>query len=532
MGVPAGPGGGADGSPPAPDMPMVAPPTDDNGGSGDASGRPDFVRGQAGRRRVFVPNPEAGSVTVIDTETLTVSRIRAGQRPELVGAHPDHDYAVAMDPMRGWAYVLDPQAGSNADSDAEPIALEVPKGLNTITLDATGTFAVLGHSPAYQSPTIRSGPGRAVSVLTLRPDARSRTVNVQQAVEVTRFTRDGERAYLYGDGGVSRLVLSEVDAGRTQAAAPLNFDDLAGDATHRTALAIEADTALMTLRDHPDLVWIDLETEQVRALSLDELRALDPIAGEQDGDAGSETRVPTPTALALSEDGAHAMASFPELDALLLLPIPGIFDDADAHLVELTLTENHTLHLAPNGEVGVVVDNGSSPPRLTLVDLAHPTDPPRELALAEVANGVMFADDGRGLLLTHGDAMEGADAPDPSESIPGYTLVTPSSAQAAFRRTQAVPRAHLLSSTSASLWVLLSPPGDPGSTLERVAFDDFRLSRYELPTHALGLSEAADAERIVVYHRHDHGRISTVTWNDDGAMQTLTGFNLVNRVRE
>lgn len=477
-----------------------------------------FQTPQAGGRYVYVANPLRDSVAVIDSRTLALQTVEAGDGPTYLATVPGQDQALVINVNAQTVTIL-----RTDERGTHTTHVPVVPGANTLAVAPDGRHAVAYLDTASQSAA-SPGSFQDITVITLDP-AGDRAVQLSvgfRPIEV-EFSRDGASAFVVTEDGVSILRFAELT--EPMIVPSVSLDDgapapgvdggvAAQNAPRDVSVTPDGRYAVARTEGSPVLRLIDLQSRAVTTLTVSS-----PV-----------------TDLDLSPDGTFALAVLRNESLTLRVPIPGGF--ADSASVRRIATPGETVGsvtIAPDGSTALLYTTAAITERATLLDLAG-TTAPQLLRLRKVVRSIAYAPDGRTAVLVHGRAP--GDPNDPTIDLEtridrayGYSLFDARTRFIKLQLTAADVGPLALSTDGAYAFVLLRDDARAVARVERVSMRSFAVQDITLGSPPLSVGAVPATQRVFVGQQHPEGRITFIDWNT-GALQSLTGFELNSRIVE
>ncbi len=471
------------------------------------------------QRFVWVAMTDQDAIAKIDGETLAVTSIGVGERPEVVVALPSTDTAVVLDAINGAATVVRPADESDL-TEIEPTLQDLnqlaasPSGRHAVAyFDLAKAIADAGSLDAVGSV----GSFQDVTVIGVDPSG-TRTVDLTVGFRPreVEFDASGEHAYVITDDGVSVIDLDAMLEAGPAIVPPVAVTDdpfadpsgLEVDVVSSGAYAVVREAGISGLR--------------VVSLSSGALYDV-PLAG-------------APSDLELSPDGTRAYAVLRTQAQLAVIDLPEDAEDPSGiELVDLADATLGSLTLTADGAHGVLYTNATLDERLTFIDLGAPGYPHRTYPLQKGVRAVGLSPGGDKVIVVHAKAPgDPADATTVDAFIDrsyGYSLVDVSSGFAKLQITMVDPGAFAFASTMPRAYLLLDGGDDEGAlaAVQELALDTGVVRTIELgsPPDAVGV--LPDRDVVFVSQRHALGRVSFIDV-PTGQVRTLTGFDLNSHV--
>lgn len=505
-------------------------PTGDVGLPPEVEERRAFETPQAGARFVYVANPRRDNVAVIDSQTLAITSVEAGDGPTFLATVPGRDEALVINVNAATATLLR-TAASGVTTTAQ---MPVVAGANAIAIAPGGHYAVVYLDTSQPNRGVPAGSFQEIAVLRLDPGMeRGLLLSVGfRPVDVT-FSADGETGFVITEDGVSILrfasltapslvptvsfyddsIVAPVDAGMSDggtAAAGIPRDARAEDVSvtrdGRYAIARFAASSFVRV--------VDLQARTVQTVDL-----------------GSQV-----TDLDVSPDGTFALAALRDQSRVLRVPIPAGFTDPSARrAIELPGEVVGSITLNPDGTRALVYSTAAMTERATLLDLAGMTAP-SVLRLRKTVRAVAFAPDGRSALIVHGrsegDPMAaGLDLETQIDRSYGYSLLDVGERFIRLQLTSAEVGPFALVPGGTHAFVLLRDDARGVAKVQRITLGSFTVQDLALGSPPRSVGAVPSTARAFIGQEHPEGRITFVDWNT-GSQQSITGFELNSRIVE
>lgn len=159
-----------------------------------------FELPSAGERYVYAANPDNNSVAVIDSQTLAIQSVEAGDRPTFLQSLGGRDAAIVLNVNSDDATIVRTEGGVSKSSEVDVVA-----GSNAIAVAPDGSAAVVYFNVDLRS-TGPSGSFQDLSVVLLeKGNDRSVGMTVGFRPSAVHFSSDSKRAFVVTEDGVSIL---------------------------------------------------------------------------------------------------------------------------------------------------------------------------------------------------------------------------------------------------------------------------------------------------------------------------------------
>ena len=506
-------------------------------GEGQDAGLPaevefEFSTPRSSLRYVYVAMPELDALAKIDGETLEVSTVTVGRRPEVVAAAPGSDTAVSLDPENATAAIVRPSDGG----DETRVVPTLP-GLNAVEWDPTGRFAVAYFDLAKAlseagelDPIGDVGSLQDVTVIERgeggEPD-RTADMTVGFQPRSVSFDEGGQFAYVVTSDGVSAIDLRAAieDGPALSVPIPITGDPFADPDDFEVQVVPSGEYAVVRESERAEVAVISLASDSAGA------REVVPLSA-------------APTDIELDPDSERAYAVLrdsAELAVIDLAKVAGADETAGEEgvtIVELDAERRvGSLALAPDGERGVLFTNAEVRREITFVELGEPPYEVTTHPLEKAVRAVSFSPSGETALVIHskqpGDPGEAESQDEFLARSYGYSVLHPDSGFSRLEITPVDPGPFAFAEDRPLAYVALDggDAEDAVRKLHEIDLDSFVIRHRDLasPPEAVGILTGADA--VFVAQRHPLGRVSFLDPDED-AMRTLTGFDLDGRIVE
>jgi DNA-binding beta-propeller fold protein YncE len=472
--------------------------------------RRDFETPRAGARYVYVANPRRDTVAVIDSTTLAIRSVEAGDGPTYLSAVPGRDVAIVLNVGSDDATILRTDA-----SGTRTTTVPVVEGTNSVAVAPDGRHAIAWLDTSVAGSGIGTGSFQDITLLRL-DDTGDTAVNLTvgfRPLEVI-FSQDGATAFVVTEDGISVVRFAEIT---TPTIVPLLLIDDATSAFARD-VSITGDGRYALVRTEGESI--------VRLVSLADATVTTMDVG-----------VPI-TDVDLSPTGTFALVVLRETSTLLRIPLPGGFSDPDMIVATTFAAETFgSVTITPDGRRALLYTTATPVERLIVVDLdAAAAEPPRIVRLRKAVRAVGVAPDGTTAVVIHtrteGDPSDpGIDLDTRIDRSFGYTMLDLRSGFAKLQLTEAEVGPLALSPDGAYGFTFLRNDAASVRVLQRIALASFIVDDYALGSAPLSLGIVPETSRAFVGQLHPEGRISFLEWAT-GDLVSVTGFELNGRISE
>ncbi len=505
----------------------------------------DFQLPQASDNYVYATNPSAGTVSVIDAQTLSIRTLPTGAKPTYLRTLKGSDNAVVLNIGSDTATVIRSTATASTGSD-----LPVVTGANAIGVTPDGHHAVVYYNSSYASAGTGSGSFQDVTVLTLAADSTD-----DEAVSMTVgfrprdvfFANDSTRAFVITEDGVSVLDFAAVKKGGSGIAPLVLFGGGIDQKTLDVSVTPDGSYALARSAASSVLRLVELGTGKVRELDVAKAYVAPSATGDDAGvdDAGTVAAEKVPiiiTDLELRPDGKAAVAALRNQSAMIILPLPGAFDDPHkATTVTVPGEIIGSASIAPDSQHALLYTTATSALRMTIVDLGPSPAPPQTVALRKAVQAVVFTPDSQTAFITHtkvpGATTDVGLTPDQViDRSYGYSLLRVSNGFVKLQVTQTAVGPVAMVPDFSCLFILFRDDTMGIKEVHRVSLSSLLtnpITRLESPPISLGPTNVSSG-KVFVNQDHPDGRMTFIDWKDPtgpGGVKTVTGFALNSRIR-
>jgi DNA-binding beta-propeller fold protein YncE len=471
-------------------------------------------------RYVYVAMTAQDALARIDGTTLEVGSLHVGEQPEVVAAAPGSDTAVVLDSIHGVATIVRPVAEANQEID-----LPTLPNLNRVDIDPTGRHAVAWfdlekavRDHGGLDGVDRIGSFQDVTILRLPPaEPVAVDLTVGFRPRAVAFDRDGARAYVVTEDGVSVVDLAAVTDDRPTIVAPIavSADPFADPAAMEVAVTPTGERAV------------------VREAGRAELRIV-TLTGAGAGSVQILAMPSEPTDVDLAADGSRAYAVLRDSSALAVVTLPAGAEPG-VEIVELGGAPVGSLSLAGDGRRGILYTNASDAEQVTVVELDQPGFPHRHFPLQKSVRAVHLAPDGTTAVIVHakapGDPRDAATFDELIDRSFGYSVFDLDQGFAKLEITPVDPGALAFAPTAPRAYLALDGGDTEGAvaTLQILELDTGVVRSLQLgsPPDAVGVLPGAGV--AFVSQRHPLGRVSFLPIAG-GPVRTVTGFDLNSRI--
>ena len=476
--------------------------------------RRDFETPRAGARYVYVANPRRDTVAVIDSTTLAIRSVEAGDGPTYLSSVPGRDVAIVLNVGSDDATILRTDASGTGTT-----TVPVVDGTNAIAIAPDGRHAIAWLDTSMRGAGIGTGSFQDITLITLDDapaDPLDRAVDLTvgfRPLEIV-FSQNGETAFVVTEDGISVVHFADIT---TPTIVPLlPIDD--GSEPIARDVSITGDGRYALVRSEGATV------ARLIALADGTITTIDVGAVITDVD--------------LSPTGTYALLVLRETSTMLRIPLPAGF--SNPAMVEATTFAGETIGsvtITPDGRRALLYTTATPVERLIVVDLdAAAAEPPRIVRLRKAVRAIGVAPDGATAVVVH-THVDG-DPSDPTVDLDtridrsfGYTMLDLRSGFAKLQITAAEVGPLALAPDGAYAFTFLRNDLASVRVLQRIALASFLVDDYALGSAPLSLGIVPETSRAFVGQLHPEGRIGFLDWNT-GDLVSVTGFELNGRISE
>ncbi len=522
----------------------------------------------AGERYVYAANPHNNSVAVIDSETLSVQAVEAGDAPTYLQSLGGRDEAIVVNVNSRDATLIRTQDGVSRTSTVDVVA-----GANAVAVAEDGRHAVV-YFDAERRTVGPPGSFQDLTVILMREDG-DRAVNMTVGFRPSgiAFSADGGRALVTTDDGVSILEFEAIEERGAHVAPTIALAGLGEEPPQDVSITPDGRYAIARPVNSGQLRLVDLEDADsgYRSLDLTQVfvraarRALEQAQGARlAADAGTvdagvsapeveDAGVSAPevedtgvdqtplahtdiTDLELSPRGGYALAVVRARRTVLKVPIPEAFEDFDAVTAHSVGSEIvGSARIAPDGRRALLYTTAQADnERVTVFDVEQ--GEMRVVRLPKSVRSVTLAPDSAVALIVHqklpGDPNERGLDPDTAlDRSYAYSLLSLDDGFSKLEPTLAFPTATAIVPSGDYLFLSFNEPGLGLREVQRVDLESFLVDPIQLGSPPISLGVVPGSSQVFVGQEHPDGRITFIDWRS-AETQSVTGFELNGRIRE
>lgn len=494
----------------------------------------DFELPQASERYVFAANPEGGTVSIIDAETRHIQTLETGERPTFLRTLAGTNDAIVLNVGSDDATII-----RNPDGRATTSTVDVVRGANAIAVAPDGEHAVVYFNASFSTAGNASGSLQDISVMKLS-EGNDEVIDMTVGFRPRNvfFASDGSAAYVVTEDGVSVLDFAEIEKSGSGFALSVSLGNDIDQKTLDVSVTPDGKYALAREPAQSEIRLVDLGSGKIERLDLAEVLPEIEAEGDEDGGVGEPPALPIEvTDLDLAASGTVAAAVLRNQSTLLVLPIPGAFDDQSTiqrHVIEDTVVGSAAL--SPNGKTALLYTTAAAVEHLTVVDLDDPSQAPRTLVLRKTVRAVAITPDSQTALIVHdkldGDPNEPGIDPDLQiDRSYGYSVVRIAAGAVKLQQTQAMPGAFSVVPDGSAIFVLFRDDSIALREVQKIETKSFLVTPTRLASPPISVGAVPQTDTVFVSQEHPEGRITFINWKT-GEKNTVTGFELNSRIRD
>lgn len=492
----------------------------------------EFELPHAGDRYVYAANPESDSVAVIDSETLGIQTVEAGDGPTFLQTLGGTDAAVVLNVGSDDATIIRTKNGVSTTT-----SVDVQPGSNAIAVSKDGRHAVVYFNADHRSVG-STGSFQDLSVLTLDADGDLSTgMTVGFRPSQVSFSEDGKFAFVVTEDGTSILDFAQIKKGGAGIA---NTVSLGNDADARSLdVSVTPDGAYALARRENDsaLRLANLKTEELLTLDLNAHVPLPEVAITADGGVPDAALVVAPvTDVDLAPNGKFALAVVRDFRTVLKVPIPEAFTDPSTIIaIQFDKEIIGSVSISPDSKRALlyttVVDDNE---RISILDIEEETFEP--VRLPKAVQAITIAPDSETALIVHrklaGDPNQAGISPD--ELIDrsfGYSVLKLATGFSKLQLTPSQLGPSLIVPDGSNMFILFNNPALAEREVQRVGLESFLVKSLILGSPPVSVGAVPKSKKVFVGQEHPDGRITFIDWTNDKT-ESVTGFELNSRIRE
>jgi hypothetical protein len=496
----------------------------------------EFEQPQASERFVYAANPESGTVSIIDAQTLAIQTLETGDRPTFLRTLANSNDAIVLNVGSQDATIIrSPERGIRT------ITAPVVRGANAIAVAPDGKHAVVYFNARFSAAGNPSGSFQDVTVLRLDGEIDDDDISVGMTVGFRPrdvfFAADSSEAYVVTDDGISVLDFEMIETSGSGIARLVSLGPDVDQQGFDVSVTPDGLFALTRAPGQSVVRLVDLGDGSIRSLDLAAVLPGSDALDDVDGDSDGGTAEPVPvdvTDLDLAPSGAFALAVLRGASVVLEIPIPGGFDAASAietHEVPGELIGSVTI--TPQADRALLYTTAVDVERITVLTLDGDA-PPKTVALRKTVEAVTVAPDGRTALILHkkvaGDPLEPGITPDQSiDRSFGYSVLRVATGDVKLQVTPTPPGVFTIVPDGSYLFILFNSAGV--REVEKIEAKSFLIDEITLGSPPISLGSVPQSERVFVNQQHPDGRITFIDWQT-GEARTVTGFELNSRIQD
>ena len=504
-----------------------------------------FETPQAGRTSVYVPNPTANRVAVVNAGTFNIENLPIGGTPTFAATVPGVDLALVLNVGSRDAALL----RTNAQGQTTAKQLAVGHDANAIAMAPDGKHAIIYRNASATGSTVVGQSFQDLTIVDLTENAEKSThVSVGFRPRGVQFSRDGSHAFVITEDGISVLDFAALATGPSIARLVPVGDSLTDGQSIDVQVTPDGQYALARREGDSTLRLVNLTDGSIQKLALGNLSfpapstgdagVLDAGASDAGGsDAGADGGVGAQVALTdldLAPDGTFAIAVLRDHGALVRIPLPQGFADPTKLSVRIVSDQLiGSVTLSKSGTRAVAFTTVAQVDSIVVVDLTSDAAP-RGIRLRKSVRAVALTDDGARALVLHdtvGNINTATDEDSRIAASQGYSLVDTSSGFAKLQLTaaQVSERGLLLTPDGLRVFALLGNASV--NAVEMADLQSFQVSSVALSTAPTSIGLVPGLARVFVGQANEGG-ITFLDATTGTKIRSVSGFEIASRIRQ
>lgn len=289
---------------------------------------------KASENFVYVLNPTAGSVTLVNAQQYTIQVIDAGEKPTFIEIVEGTDDAIVLNTGSDDATIV----RVNDEGIATATSLDVVHGANTLSISPDGQHMIVYFNAERQNLSSTFGDFQTVSLLSFA-DGTSTTTTMSVGFKPRDifYKEDNSEAYVVTDDGVSILNFAEIAESGSGIAHNISFvSSNYSEDIEMFTITPDGKYAISRAWGTTSVNMVELATNAEYSLDLNGFFKVNYHTGETYWDGVLEF----PTSfkqLDFVVEGMYALALEYNSKKLLKIPLPeGMLDPTLATMVDLT----------------------------------------------------------------------------------------------------------------------------------------------------------------------------------------------------
>lgn len=491
-----------------------------------------FESPQAGRTSVYIANPTTNRVAVVNAGTFNIESIAVGAQPTYTATVPGQDIAIVLNVGARDAALLRTDEGRT-----RVVKLAVGHDANAIAIAPDGLHAVL-YLNASTLGTTGAQSFQDLTVVDLTPGSeKTQRVSVGFRPRGVQFTRDGRRAFVITEDGVSILDFAALASGSGIAPLVSLGDSLRDPQSVDVQVTADGAFALARREGESTLRLIALADGRVETLSLASLM-LPVVPGAGAPDAGTPSGEPALTDLDVAADGSFAIAVLRDRGALVRIPLPAGFRDPTTLRVRLVSEQLiGSVTLAKTGKSAIAYTTVQPVESVVVIDDVSSDMPARGVRLRKAVRAVALSDDGARALILHkpvGVLATGISEDARIDASEGYSVLDTQRGFAKLQLTGASVRERdlLITPERKRLFALLRNDAQSVRSVEMVDLDSFQVTQVALAGPPTSLGMLPGLARVFVGQAGEGGAITFLDALTGARLRNISGFEIASRIRQ
>ena len=445
---------------------------------------------------VWIANPKSGRVALVDSSTLQVRTVEAGNGPTYLASVPNQpvDTTLVLNVLSEDATLM-----KVTGDGIKTATFKVAKQANTMVFSSDGRFAIAWADARKVWGAPKTQGFQDLTILDLTLGTSTILAVGYRPVEVG-FAEGQPRAHAVTQDGVAII-------------------DLSGAPRVTKNVAISA-----APNEDPGTRDVFVTKDGARAfIRRDGSEAITVVA--LDADSRTDVTLSGPvTDLDLADTGDRAVAVVRDTAEVAVLPIA---DPSNVTSVTVTGETIGSVAIAPGGNKALLYTNALAIERFSILDLGQPGGV-RTVRLYSPVLGIFPSPDAQHAIVLH-DKVGGASGEEGEVPSHGAFSVVPigQTLPAKIVATEAPPMAVATTNDRAIVAERNDSTKVFGAYLARMP--QLMVERYPLASPPIAVGAVPNAKRVFVAQQHPEGRLTFIDM-ESGVARTLTGFELSSRV--
>lgn len=495
----------------------------------------DFEQPQAGKRFVFIANPETDKVFIIDAQNYSVKSKSPGERPtylkSIESSADEPDTVIVLNvPTRSDDTENAAVIRARPNQDPTVATLKVKSNSNVIAVSPDGLHAVIYYNSKYSSASEISGSYQDVTVISLSEgNDKAKDITVGFRPNAVYFTKDGSKGFVVTEDGVSILDFADIDQSGSGISETVSLGYTLNEIPSDVSVTADGRYALARLENNPVVHLVDLESKVIKALDLASGKIVTPNAEDDGEDAGVDPNATLVqvTDLDLAASGEYAVAVLRDTSTVLKIPVPQAFDDAS--LLDPTQVEDVIIglcELAPDDRHALLYTTATNDKRITIIDLEK-EEKPRTVLLRKSVSSVAIAPDSQSALIVHKKEDGNRDELGINENTRidrswGYSILKLTDAFAKLQVTETQLGPFVI--TPEHLFILFRDDFNSIREVHRASLVGLQVDVFGLERPPYSIGSIPQSEKVFIAQEQSGGLITLMDWEGE-VREDISGFD-------